>query len=232
MRFNFSNSHCKITCCTSEYLVSTALKVKFLHSDNSTCCFAILVCGDLTSIFIYLLYIRMSGFHSADGGIRTSSTFPYSLVFHAKLTSSHSWREKKVRNQVQLRFFLIRTRFNQTFVVRICSFSFWKEDNRLNNFIVDCVLTLQVYEWFGKIKIYCRLCLHQSFNIVFCANINTGHAYQYQYCSNINIVAISILFQYQYVFQYQYCSNINIVAISILFQYKCFSNITIVPMSI
>ena len=55
---------------------------------------------DQVAFMAYLLYIRISGFHNAEGGIRTSSTLPYSLVFHAKLTSSHSWREI-IFNQVE-----------------------------------------------------------------------------------------------------------------------------------
>ena len=105
MRFHFS---ILIICCTSQHLVSTALKVRFLHLDFTIGAlpfwFAKILHPCLGwQISNYLLYIRMSGFHSADGGILTSSTFPYSLVFHAKLTSSHSWREKRVWNQVQLR---------------------------------------------------------------------------------------------------------------------------------
>ena len=55
---------------------------------------------DQVAFMAYLLYIRISGFHNAEGGIRTSSTLPYSLVFHAKLTSSHSCREI-IFNQVE-----------------------------------------------------------------------------------------------------------------------------------
>ena len=55
---------------------------------------------DQVAFMAYLLYIRISGFHSAEGGILTSSTLPYSLVFHAKLTSSHSCREI-IFNQVE-----------------------------------------------------------------------------------------------------------------------------------
>ena len=39
----------------------------------------------------YLLYISTSGFQSLCGGILMSSTFPYSDLFHFKLTSVHSW---------------------------------------------------------------------------------------------------------------------------------------------
>ena len=39
----------------------------------------------------YLLYMRMSGFQRAEGGIRTSDTLPYSDSFQRRFASSHSW---------------------------------------------------------------------------------------------------------------------------------------------
>ena len=68
--------------------------------DSMTFCDKPVSERDQVAFMAYLLYIRISGFHSAEGGILTSSTLPYSLVFHAKLTSSHSWREI-IFNQVE-----------------------------------------------------------------------------------------------------------------------------------
>ena len=71
---------------------------------------------------LHLLYISMSGFHSEDGGILTSWTFPYSDSFQARLTSIHSWAEQSDRGWARHCFL---TRLSQTFVVRIWFFSSW-----------------------------------------------------------------------------------------------------------
>ena len=47
----------------------------------------------------YLLYMRISGFQRAEGGIRMSETFPYSDSFHRRFASAHSWPTKFMSKQ-------------------------------------------------------------------------------------------------------------------------------------
>ena len=42
----------------------------------------------------YLLYMRISGFQRAEGGIRISDTLPYSDSFHRRFASAHSWTRR------------------------------------------------------------------------------------------------------------------------------------------
>ena len=46
--------------------------------------------GKNVRLYVYLLYMRISGFQRDEGGILTSWTLPYSDSFQARLTSIHS----------------------------------------------------------------------------------------------------------------------------------------------
>ena len=61
--------------------------------------------------YLYLLYIRMSGFQRAYGGKRTSVTPPYSFSTHPRLESTHSWKY----NFTLFEYFSIKLHLSQRF---------------------------------------------------------------------------------------------------------------------
>ena len=47
---------------------------------------------NIPNLLLYLLYMRMSGVQMVLGGNLRSFTFPYSVSFHRRLLSVHSWK--------------------------------------------------------------------------------------------------------------------------------------------
>lgn len=140
------------------------------------------------STLSYLLYIRMSGFQSAEGGILTSSTFPYSLVFQAKFTSSHSWEGKR----------RVWTKFNWDKFVMLYSpdltrhwlweFVLFHSEKKGTGEKCEKLFDWEqcwLHGWYVEIKIYCRACLPS-----YCSNTVP---ISIQATSTFNIVSISTI---------------------------------------